>query len=359
MKYLRQFADLAAYNTAKSGSDFFKPCVSLIEGGEVLYDPLMAAVGDYLFSDLSYGSEVGSKTPIGLCVAPRDHFSDRRARFISLVNMSATDPEHGTTATGNNVDSNPGAGLSWGPQVSVPGIFRNSNLPKILATSSEAVTDNNPIGFLDDLSNTRDKYIISDYNNGLDSNKYPFNSKAFTKGLSGSVPITAYSPYPFAEDGSRFHLFGIDDSCISYFNGKRDTKIIWDFATEGKSGTITKTASTGNYPAAVASYRFNAGISTLSGEWYLPSLGELSYTLASINLINTKLDALSTLAVKVGVNTNYGPSDTTSTLGGDLWSSSEYGQGDAWRLNTYGGSVDGSNKNYSGSNFRVRAFIAR
>ena len=113
MKYLRSFENAAEYNAAKSGSDFYRPCVSLIESNmSVNYDPFMAMVGDYLYSDLSFSTDLdSSKTPIAICVAPKTHFKNRKARWMSLVNMSATDPENGTTATGNNSSTNPGAGF--------------------------------------------------------------------------------------------------------------------------------------------------------------------------------------------------------------------------------------------------------
>lgn len=56
----------------------------------------------------------------------------------------------------------------------------------------------------------------------------------------------------------------------------------------GSIGSI----STFNHLAASSCYRFNAGVSSTSGKWYLPSMGELGYLLANINKINIKINAL-------------------------------------------------------------------
>ena len=41
-KYLRSFQDQSAYDAAKQREDFYKPCVSLISGSSLQYDPLAA-----------------------------------------------------------------------------------------------------------------------------------------------------------------------------------------------------------------------------------------------------------------------------------------------------------------------------
>ena len=64
--YLHKFADQAAYNTAKAGSSFYKPAVSLIEGDMSLrYDPLPPAPTIEMV-DLGLTSEtLWAKTNIG------------------------------------------------------------------------------------------------------------------------------------------------------------------------------------------------------------------------------------------------------------------------------------------------------
>ena len=39
-KFLRSFQNVEAYNTAKSGQDFYVPCVSLVGGSSLYFDPL-------------------------------------------------------------------------------------------------------------------------------------------------------------------------------------------------------------------------------------------------------------------------------------------------------------------------------
>lgn len=69
--YLHKFADQAAYNTAKSGQDFYLPSVSLINSTRALiYDPEVVAWSfnpKYLYSDLSSSTTLdSSKTVIGV-----------------------------------------------------------------------------------------------------------------------------------------------------------------------------------------------------------------------------------------------------------------------------------------------------
>ena len=86
--------------------------------------PVPSAIGDILYSDMTVSSDIESgKTPIAICVGLPESYEDGKARYMSLVNMSATDPENGTTATGNDTINNPGAGFCWGGKgIEVPGI---------------------------------------------------------------------------------------------------------------------------------------------------------------------------------------------------------------------------------------------
>ena len=40
-KFLRSFQNVEDYNTAKQGADFYMPCVSLIGGSTLYFDPLL------------------------------------------------------------------------------------------------------------------------------------------------------------------------------------------------------------------------------------------------------------------------------------------------------------------------------
>lgn len=191
--------------------------------------PVPSAVGDYLYSDITCSSSYdSSKTPIAICVGLPSSFADGKARYMSLVNMSATDPEHGTTTIGNDLANNPGAGLCWGyNQLTIPG--------------------------------------ITDYDNSTEV----LNDK----------------------------------------DGKANTAAIMSVSSKYSTGAITKDDySEGSYPAATACYRFfTAG--TAAHDWYLPAMGELKPVYDNLTTINSKLEALGNLAIKVG------DSSTKNSLG--------------------------------------------
>ena len=84
------------------------------------------------------------------------------------------------------------------------------------------------------------------------------------------------------------------------------------------------------------------------GDWYLPSAGEVGYTIVSKGRISYALSRI-----------NAALPDTAAAWVNDwLWSSSEYNDYHAWRLNPSNGSVNNSGNYGKGDSLSVRAFAA-
>ena len=81
------------------------------------------------------------------------------------------------------------------------------------------------------------------------------------------------------------------------------------------------------------------------GDWYLPSAGEVGYTIVSKGRISYALSRINAAL----------PGAAASWVNDLLWSSSEYNNDRAWDLNPSNGSVTTGSKNNS---YRVRAFAA-
>jgi len=298
--YLNKFANPAAYTTAKAGSSFYKPAVSLIDSShDVMYDPVFYFNPRYLYSDLSTSKNLNSaKTVIGVEVVPANHTANGKARFVSVKNMSRSNPEAGSIETGNE-DTNSAAMIPWGNwNDDIPGMTNYSNAGYKLAADQEAVTEANPYGFINELdSSETTNILVSDYDNGCQGNDYPFFDGAFlplnntTSPVIGNKPL----PYPFNADGTKNLLYwnnGVDteDSsntvpmAIADMDGAGNTTtLIGRINVEGwQTGELNTTVENlgegiYNHPAAAACYRFNPASSNTAHQWYLPSAGELGY----------------------------------------------------------------------------------
>lgn len=290
-----------------------------------------------LYSDKTTGETLDStKTPIAIQVAPASHFSDGKARYMSLVNMSIKTPDTGTNATGNDYSTNTGAGIMWGYTglinkfyTKVPGL----DLTSYASGKYKIATDLLNYGYL-----PSDKFKSSKLY--PDSYRYSFNKNS-----------NNLTPSPFLVDGkSNPDFIASDTNAFSDINGKTNSTAIIAKQTVAWTGEISNTYAEGNYPAAATCNRFHT-TGTAAGDWYLPSIGELIYAGINISAINNILGQISS-AVKIG------DEDTYSTLGSWLWSSTEYDEGSSWGLNSsdcgasYGGRFD------SGDYARVRAFLA-
>jgi hypothetical protein len=112
----------------------------------------------------------------------------------------------------------------------------------------------------------------------------------------------------------------------------------------GEANTTYLVNKGNTYKAANACRSFTPG--THNGEWYLPAMGELGYTIASFDDINAKIN-----------DANSAKADSGVQLDGsaNYWSSTEYSVDNACYLGMDYGDV--SNNGKSSFNY-VRAFLA-
>ena len=356
MEFLRNFETMAAYSAATIN----RPGVSLIDEGFVIkYDPKIFDFNPrYLYSDLTASKNYNpDKTLIGIEVVPSSHTSDKKARFMSVKNMSLEDPENGTLAVGND-SSNPGSGICWGASGDIQGL-NNQIAPKPL----KADESGNLLWELND-GEVSSNYVrvIPGYfpideliNAGMSQEEidaavgtYPFYPNKYYVKAAGTDIVM---PYPFTESGAREELFAQAGTVLADMDGAGNTaKIIAAATNTETTGAISNEYSEGHFPAAMACHRYRGG--GLSS-WYLPSMGELVYTWVNIYNINTKLAAAGS-DVAVGV----GDALTGESLGLWLWSSSVNSSSGAWYLYTYGGDMYRDSRNDSDDYGRVRAFLS-
>lgn len=279
MKFLRNFETMAAYSAATIN----RPGVSLIdEDFKIIYDPKAYELNPrYLYSDMTTSLDYNSeKTLIGIEVVPASHTADRKTRFMSVRNMSLTDPENGTLATGNSED-NPGAGIRWGASGDIAGLENqvpskplnvdaNGDLLFELNTSEDAYGIYIPSYI--DIEAIIASGMMPEEEIMAAIGTYPFYPDKYYVKAGGNNIIL---PYPFTATGSREDLFAQAGTVMADMDGVGNTaKIIAAAINTETTGAISNNYSEGYYPAAMACHRYRGG--NVEG-WYLPSLGELIY----------------------------------------------------------------------------------
>lgn len=310
-KYIKKFDTHSDYEDFIKTEDFILPNVSLCEQeNEVHYNPKKAKLFDYLFNDGTFGADiVAGKTPVGICVAPASHFADGKSRFMSLKEMTTSSTEGITSHEGIVWNTtNTDAGLTKFATVAVvdgEGVVKGVNGYGFIPAKRAAWSGNTAI-----TATTLDGVY---YGQGDPNNP---------------------SAYPFLEDGSlnpNYAATTLSGSTI--INSLSDVN--------GEANTTYLVGLGNTYKAANACHRFTPG--THNGEWYLPAMGELGYTIASFDDINAKIAAVG--------NDNGVQLDGSAAY----WSSTEYSEGNACGLYMSNGDVLSIYKGYYGY---VRAFLA-
>lgn len=308
-KFITKFENHTEYEEARQ--NLILPNVSLcVQENEVHYSPKKAKLLDYLFNDGTFGADiVDGKTPVGICVAPASHFADGKSRFMSLKEMTTSSTEGITSHEGIVWNTtNTDAGLTKFATVAVvdgEGVVKGVNEYGFIPAKRAAWSGNTAI-----TATTLDGVY---YGQGDPNN---------------------LSAYPFLEDGSLNPNYA-----ATTLSG---SPIINSLSDVNGAANTTYLVGLGNtYKAANACRRFTPG--THNGEWYLPAMGELGYTIASFDDINVKIAAAG--------------NDKGVQLDGSAayWSSTECSETYACYLSMYDGSVDSYNKS---SNHYVRAFLA-
>lgn len=287
------------------------PNVSLcVAENEVHYNPKKAKLLDYLFNDGTFGADiVDGKTPVGICVAPASHFADGKSRFMSLKEM--------TTGSTSGITTH--EGIVWNTTNTDAGLTKFATVAVV--DGEGAIKGVNGYGFI------------------------PAKRAAW----SGNTAITATtldgvyygqgdpnnpSAYPFLEDGS----LNPNYAAIKY-NDSDIVNMLTD--VNGAANTTYLVGKSDTYKAANACHSFTPG--THNGEWYLPAMGELGYTIASFDDINAKIAAAG--------NDNGVQLDEVDFY----WSSTEFSETYACILHMADGYVTYNPKTYT---YYVRAFLA-
>jgi hypothetical protein len=298
--------DICFYNSTTNGLEYYgnSDAITLIE--------------DSAFRD--------THTPIGIVVVPGSHNRygvGQGGAMMSLKPMSYSDPDNGATSE---------TGMCWGyNNLDISGL---TNYNKVVVTADAS----------------------SNVHSGLSSSYYAYIPRQAevngtpTRGSSPYAPSPyvgsdyksgdANSSYVYIGDGTKYNV-------LADFGGQINTATITSLSTSWKTGTISNSYNTaGVYPAAQTCARYKT-VGTKSGEWYLPTAGELSYIVPRLYDINATISALNTkYGAGVGVQ--------LSTSDHYYWSSSEYDVSGAYGVSTGDGGVHVGNKGYGAY---VRAFL--
>jgi hypothetical protein len=309
-KFIKKFENHTQYENARK--NLILPNVSLcVTENEVHYNPKKAKLLDYLFNDGTFGADiVAGKTPVGICVAPASHFADGKSRFMSLKEMTTGSTEGITSHEGIVWNTtNTDAGLTKFATVAVvdgEGVVKGVNAYGYIPAKIAAWSGNTAITATTPVSGVY-------YGQGDPDNP---------------------SAYPFLEDGSLNPNYA-----ATKYDGSTIVNMLTDVNGEANTTYLVNKGDT--YKAANACHSFTPG--THNGEWYLPAMGELGYTIASFDDINAKIAA-------VGNDNGVQLDDSAA-----YWSSTEFSETYACSLYMDDGNVTFNSKYF---NYYVRAFLA-
>ena len=309
-KFITKFENHDSYERAMQ--NLILPNVSLcVAENEVHYNPKKAKLLDYLFNDGTFGADIADgKTPVGICVAPASHFADGKSRFMSLKEM--------TTGSTEGITSH--EGIVWNTTKTDAGLTKFAT---VAVVDGEGVVKGvNGYGFIPA------KKAAWSGNTAIKA-KTPVSGVYYGQGDPNNP-----SAYPFLEDGSLNPNYA-----ATKYDGSTIVNMLTDVNGEANTTYLVNKGDT--YKAANTCHRFTPG--THNGEWYLPAMGELGYTIASFDDINAKIAAAGNgNGVQLAGSAAY-------------WSSTEYSEGSACSLPMNDGYVSG---HYKDRDYYVRAFLA-
>ena len=336
LEHLKSFADVDSYKQHILSSNAVFPNVSYVgETDKVYYNPhrdIQAGEIIYLNGSKLYATKLSNwnsslGTAQGVVVVPASHTTDDTVRIISLVPMNCNTPEAGGSAE---------EGIYWGGYgVDLTGLTNYDLVP---------TTSNNDSTTIGTHSYSR---LPSNNTNGNFTGATCVTDIE-TKYYNPSQPMC---PSPYLRDNTQNPAYiGNTNGRIatSDFDGRRNTDIICASAT-GQSdwqtaSVITNSDSSGYYPAACCCRRY--GTSGLpSGNWYLPSCGELGYINPRFKQIQDSLQGI----------IDGGQVAVLLWAAGNYWSSTEYNRNVAHYVDTHTGLVNFYGKDYD---IFVRAFAS-
>lgn len=324
MKNINKYSTSIDYQNAVLGNAE-RPSISYAEDINFIYfneqynnetdDKRFARVGDWVLAKAD-GSKlfVGDKiyqskyinssewTAIAKVVLPYDAFGDKTVRCCSLVYMSCSNPETGSTTKST---------MQWGHyQHKVANLESYSNIYQIVpGTTSVSM-------------GTGVSYVATDsFKTTPSLDNRAFYNEGYTSGHKYSIPVY---------NGDKVWNF-LKTIPNAWTNGRRNTDIIAAEITADISGSIIANKhNAGNYPAASCCLRFHT-VGTSAGDWYLPSVYEL-LALYERNKV-----------IKLSLTSDF------------YWSSTQYSPNFAFGLGASRGNLDGYRKDGDGC---VLGFVA-
>lgn len=270
--------------------------------------------------------------PIGVVVMPYSHTTDKTVRVMSLKNMSLNNPSNGSAAQEGLVCD---TSLIWGAEREINGLKPCTQLPTLEGN----------------LIKPKDyAYFPSDYygDKGKGNEfKYSVCMELMHKGIS------PYSSH-YRKNLDALAVIDKETNSLLDYDGKGNTKkILMRQALQ----TITNRYCDGNFPSAnLCSLYKTKGLGR--GEWYLPSVGELTYLILRYGEINAALSRIERLNPNLCIRL-WNKGDSSFALFGTwLWSSSQASHTYANYVDICSGEVFYNNKSYTNENNRVRAFAS-
>ena len=314
IKFMAQFGDVYLSN-----GKFVRPIYTYDGNGIVSGVTIPFAPGDI---------------PIGVTIVPASHTIDKKARVMSLAEMSTTTPDKGAFTYET---------MNWGGYGQ--DITDLPNLDKVPTLQSNASTaDYSRLG-------SEIKYNSNfRYKNSVDGLWYGSSSSS----LRCPSPFKGTSP--FEPDAELKPWYVKKGTVTADYDGKGNTEKIlanmiddsWKTSkTIHKTNSATESDSANYHPAAACCWRYSTP-GTTQGQWYLPSCGELGYIIPRMNTLKKILNAIpnangrTSKALSLGTDYNY-------------WSSSECSSYGAWSVRTGNGTVGNGGKSYGCC---VRAVLA-
>lgn len=264
--------------------------------------------------------------PIGIVAVPasHNHYADGKCAIMSLNHM-----RYDTPTIGGAIRR-----MMWG--VNGTDIETLTNLNQVPYIGTDGVIGDTVIG------QTAWGRLPSDHSS------FTAVTNPYDEGTNYYYNKRYYIASPYMNDGSFNPNYSLTDSpssnlnCLADFDGYGNTKKILEVRGSKDYSSWLPTNVKEDYPAASCCDMYST-VGIPQGSWYLPSAGELGYTVPRRQALDDCLTKLK----------NAGLSQVSNLVPSIYWSSSESSSEDARYVNLNDGFVGNNNK---GDSYYVRAF---
>lgn len=270
-------------------------------------------------------------TPIGVEVIPRNHMEDGKSRILALKWMNHVTPKIGSLTK---------QFIAWGMyNYQIENFRYGSVLPCINDEGSDNFGETQEIKRWVDTFQHNIIYFSSDsYANKANL------ANPFTNGEYYSHPHDesyVYLPSPYIQNMTKNPIFYTEyyeesnSSILLNMDGKGETEKILNQIekngnTEWKMSESIENEGHSNMiaPAAQCCWLYST-VGTNQGDWYLPTFGELVYTISRRGAINNSLAQINRVQNSLAINLDYG----------SLYCSSLYNMSNAYTIDLLYGNV--------------------